>query len=1394
MPLTSNPSALGEGGLSVATAGENLYAPYFGELYLGDSGYRTLDPTQKRPSTIRNLPDAYQGNNERLLTRIEEQMIFNSDFLVKKVLPMRDTDKLEYTWNKWVFNNTLLRPVPYQGTSRYLSNQVSQDKKSTTRYGVAFILEHDFMKTEAGRLNYEYNLRSIGFCVNETHSFEIIRALVGANKDIELWTKQMSFYKNKSFQSIMEQERDDFAVLQKQKNGFDKMKAMATERIMKYGGEANLWLIEPILKYYVSLVPPEKTDYNIAGPDGPARVKNAGGSFEEGNPNLIFGNDVTAHLVRQFNYDNHEDLCAMQRQRSIGEFNTMLPMAGENPRSYHREQRNIVIYNEDQDDWHLVTLESAILNCNMFQARPGGNGLHNLDESLYKRAQAEMFQDDLQNPFLMEAGESSGTPSMSKSTVQMKPIQVFGHLSPLKYDSSVFSDVGDSIVAQLSKSMEGKFETILNQIESVSNKIWSNREELQGWLRSLATSDGSLNNAADIRKIAPSSSRYRKYAPYNVVVGNTGLTTITQSTPNVAPTGDNVANDWDLLRNRIGSTNYKYWKNHPDMVNTVIPALRKVAQILPNCALLDEKLCSSDYEMTDSIATFFENALGLSQFRVFVNPQAVAIGQSIADGGHSGGNVARPAFYALEKSLITESLSKWKPVIQAFNRIDTINRNLGTLLGYYAGGLIYDPDVDVETINISNDPNQNGTPSWGVNSAARTLIVNNYARIPFANMGFASLLTNFTVSAFIAQMLNVILDNETITNDQKRNSATALLQALYTNTTELVATNATQNSNATSYANIRTKGEVGNALPTPKTTNKSEQIESVLEWVMSQERSLNMNAIGKFVSHKRESFANDMEVDVRYTRANLSPMISRFYNLSNQELQVAPGRDETDFRTNIFVQLGNLKNQPRIGSGVERRRDDAPTLSVSSMVRTTVTLSARQFVALYDILYKTPNAYEPLITVGSLDDSEVPASADELSVIYKTLTAQPGSQEYKQGINRYPQLVAFAQNSTRASFLSALGLYQEPSQPSADNASIAFKRSRYGNPELVSYAPYGSRGTTDTRKVPSHVMQATTGETLSQSFTKTSNGVPIKNERLLNHWHNVQNAPNASLLVQAITRCVLMTPFSQEALINLYRNNCIVPVGFILARPHMVYTTSMAIYLLPGPRTGNLMVGHRDFQLGNDPKIKVFFGHFTLHSAAVVTGPENVRVIYDVFSKECLGGGGVRFWSRDLIPKYAPASGKTTDADMFCFMVSSQENKNSGIRNPIDVSGHMSYLDAPGIVASNVEYLPHYSTAGFYNRLFKFRTLEHFYGHSTSTINFYHPYHPSALFQQYQYNTICWHGAQGTYNHETKLHDNLKLNTGHWGENIVGPGAKSIRGGKLTSPKTITEIRASIQL
>ena len=102
------------------------------------------------------LPEVYKGSNP-YLTNVMIRIIDDEQLIPTKILlPIRQTqNETSVTWDEFHFNNTLLGPVPEEGVSRLVTQQISERRDHYVRYGLAFMIEHGFMNSPKGQMSYE---------------------------------------------------------------------------------------------------------------------------------------------------------------------------------------------------------------------------------------------------------------------------------------------------------------------------------------------------------------------------------------------------------------------------------------------------------------------------------------------------------------------------------------------------------------------------------------------------------------------------------------------------------------------------------------------------------------------------------------------------------------------------------------------------------------------------------------------------------------------------------------------------------------------------------------------------------------------------------------------------------------------------------------------------------------------------------------------------------------------------------------------------------------------------------------------------------------------------------------------------------------------------------------
>jgi hypothetical protein len=250
-----------------------------------------------------------------------------------------------------------------------------------------------------------------------------------------------------------------------------------------------------------------------------------------------------------------------------------------------------------------------------------------------------------------------------------------------------------------------------------------------------------------------------------------------------------------------------------------------------------------------------------------------------------------------------------------------------------------------------------------------------------------------------------------------------------------------------------------------------------------------------------------------------------------------------------------------------------------------------------------------------------------------------------------------------------------------------------------------------------------------------------------------------STLQQKLATLFLHVNITRESMLKLAANNILVPLNFLLFRPHMQYQMKMGIKCATGGRTGHMYYGSSNAMIQGEVSRKISKLHFTTHMRAVVEQPKNVYVQPDIYSEAYRGGNGIRF--------YTPETYRAKDMDqlyysIICVAIPFAERE---IPTPMDTSGRFYIEYSQGLLnAEQFEEL-HYSTAFRYNLLYGFFQQTKQQGGDGLVV------HNVDNRQMYQ-------GHQFMYNVKSKAFDKVRTNKGHWGPDVYA-GVGQVRAGQL---------------
>jgi len=346
------------------------------EAFLGPApGPSRMDPYEQRNISKWNMPENYKGKNYYLGDTVED-LLFTADqtWYTERVMPWETTEDIHLQWTKLEANAHILDIAPHQSEPYAVTQKRSIRRAQLIRRGISAEFESDFLKTPMGRISFLATLRQFANSVQETANLEIERALLNSHHFQKQFQRQYGVIREKDLKGYFKRDTERFAVAQRVKNGLSKLDTQISTEMRKWGGKANGYLIPEEISVYATLVRSEVTDYDKAGYRGPDRVAGEGTKYlaNSGTTDPLdrvepirMVNGQAAFLVRSRYIENVGQMDLLQNRKQVGEYNTMLD-ENTDYTEYTTASRNIVIYNEDIDDWSEIKLVDAINNCNLF--------------------------------------------------------------------------------------------------------------------------------------------------------------------------------------------------------------------------------------------------------------------------------------------------------------------------------------------------------------------------------------------------------------------------------------------------------------------------------------------------------------------------------------------------------------------------------------------------------------------------------------------------------------------------------------------------------------------------------------------------------------------------------------------------------------------------------------------------------------------------------------------------------------------------------------------------------------------------------------------------------------------------------------------------------------------
>lgn len=328
----------------------------------------------KKPTSKWNMPESYIGESEYLRDTVEDwNFTANQTWYTQIILPYYRTDEIHVHWEQWENNPSFMEQTPHQAASHIVTQMRSIRRASLIRRGIGAEFEHDFIKTALGRTSFVASLAQIGRSFQETMNVEVIRALLGCHRSTQVFVRKYNIVRDGELDKWLERKADRFMCAQKNDFGLEKLNIEIEKEQEMYQAQANVWIMGREVVDYCQTADPNRTLYWLGGQEAVDRINGRpqGGNAAGGtmgnvrslNPEAMFGvQGIPVYLAKSYVVDSLGQLELLSKTTEVGVFNTMFDQT-RNHREYKTESRSIRVYDEDLDDWAVITLEEAIEDC-----------------------------------------------------------------------------------------------------------------------------------------------------------------------------------------------------------------------------------------------------------------------------------------------------------------------------------------------------------------------------------------------------------------------------------------------------------------------------------------------------------------------------------------------------------------------------------------------------------------------------------------------------------------------------------------------------------------------------------------------------------------------------------------------------------------------------------------------------------------------------------------------------------------------------------------------------------------------------------------------------------------------------------------------------------------------
>lgn len=336
--------------------------------YLGAPNVTTeANPNDEQVYVARDLPDVYKNKRVFLRDSIEGFILENFEWYTF-VLPWFVTNEMSVEMNIYRYNHVPAGPVPNKGIPRLITDSTSRFSDTVSRFGLAFMMEGDFMGTPEGDVQYMRSIMGISQGCQELINQSTIFAIMAAKNYYKEWQAR-NRRTGEPIKKIMQMEVDEFAILAHARGGFDKIAERRIDMMRHERAVPDSMIVFPGFPWHETMIAKgTATEYWRTGPDGVESLMEGPRSFGTWR-NLVVYQTRTFHTHQRGRYVN-----PLVRDTCVGEvyplvFDARRKEDYTRPGAFRAVQRNAFLYNVESDNYEMIEFEECLANSRFWHGR-----------------------------------------------------------------------------------------------------------------------------------------------------------------------------------------------------------------------------------------------------------------------------------------------------------------------------------------------------------------------------------------------------------------------------------------------------------------------------------------------------------------------------------------------------------------------------------------------------------------------------------------------------------------------------------------------------------------------------------------------------------------------------------------------------------------------------------------------------------------------------------------------------------------------------------------------------------------------------------------------------------------------------------------------------------------